>query len=200
MQVTCTRCGKAGEPIGYAGLVGVPEGWEGSIDDAVCPGCQVPEWHPLCQGLVDFDGERVDLNVIPREEIDWNRLSRCEHLDLTVVWVEGDEWPAGWCCPECGCTEFGLVHREYPPSGFRGRGSTSSSARSTRRTKPPRTLPVGLNRPDTPVDARRRGAPSRFSLPALVPLLVPISAALRPAARPGDRSRSGVRPRSTGAH
>jgi hypothetical protein len=86
----------------------------------VCPGCQYAEWHPLCRGIVDFDGERVDLNVLPREEIVWNRLSYCEYLDLTVAWIDDDDWPREWRCPDCGCTEFVGVHRDYPPSGFAG--------------------------------------------------------------------------------
>src|SRR5947208_4207597 len=84
MHVTCTRCAKSSESFDPPAW---PEGWEGSVSEAVCPGCQYVEWHPLCEGIVDFGGRRVDLSVIARNKIDPNRLSRCEYLDLTVAWI-----------------------------------------------------------------------------------------------------------------
>ena len=116
MHVTCTRCAKSSESFDPPAW---PEGWEGSVSEAVCPGCQYVEWHPLCEGIVDFGGRRVDLSVIARDEIDPNRLSRCEYLDLTVAWI-GDERPHKWRCPKCGCTEFVGVHPDYPRSGLTG--------------------------------------------------------------------------------
>jgi hypothetical protein len=47
--------------IPVAPVVDGADGWEGSLHDAVCPGCQLAEWVPLCQSLVDKDGELVDL-------------------------------------------------------------------------------------------------------------------------------------------
>ena len=59
MHVTCTRCAKSSESFDPPAW---PEGWEGSVSEAVCPGCQYVEWHPLCEGIVDFGGRRVDRN------------------------------------------------------------------------------------------------------------------------------------------
>ena len=86
----------------------------------VCPGCQYAEWHPLCESLVDFDGERLDLHKIPREEIVWSRVSRCEYLDLTVSWIGDEDEPDSWTCPDCGGTAFIGVHRDYQCSGLKG--------------------------------------------------------------------------------
>lgn len=98
----------------------VPDGWEGAVHNAVCPGCQIAGWHPLCTSLVDRDGQRVDVEAIPREEWDRNTVFRCEYLDLSVSWIEDDDWPDPWQCPECGGTSFEGVHRDYPRSGLSG--------------------------------------------------------------------------------
>jgi hypothetical protein len=45
-------------------------------------------------------------------------LAYCEYIDLTVSWIEEEDWPEGWCCPRCGGTTFEGVHRDYPPAGI----------------------------------------------------------------------------------
>jgi hypothetical protein len=64
-RVRCTRCGTTADTPLVNGARQLPEGWEGSISDMpdpyrpVCPGCQYVEWHPLCQSLIDQDGQRA---------------------------------------------------------------------------------------------------------------------------------------------
>ena len=119
MKVTCVRCGREAEvPDLPTHVATPPEGWEGTIFEPVCPGCQFAEWHPHCTSLIDLDGERLNLAVIPREEVDWNRVTRCEYIDLTIAVVDGDDWPDTWQCPKCGGTDFEWVHADYMPSGL----------------------------------------------------------------------------------
>ena len=123
MPTTCSRCAKSDpRPFEKLCFPEVPAGqsWEGTPNDAVCPGCQLAELHPHCTSVVDIsDRERVDFSVMPREEIDFNRLVYCEHIDLTRCYLlHGDDWPDEWTCPECGGTEFDLVRADYQASGL----------------------------------------------------------------------------------
>lgn len=81
LNVACSRCGREGNilnPSEPRHLRLVPDGWEGSVGHAVCPDCQPQTWHPLCTSMVDIDGSRVDVEVIPREELPPERLRQCE--------------------------------------------------------------------------------------------------------------------------
>jgi hypothetical protein len=122
--VHCSRCGREGHAAGTGRPWFLPHEWQGTLSEAVCPGCQYAEWHPHCSSLVDVDGERVDLSAIPREERALERLSRCEYIDLTVSWIDDADWPQAWRCPECGGTGFEGVHRDYQQSGLRGTSFT----------------------------------------------------------------------------
>jgi hypothetical protein len=118
-DVACVRCGRTAKPLPW----GLPEGWEGTPSEAICPGCQYAEWHPHCTSLVSYrDGERVDPEVdwanMPREEWDFESLMRCDYIDLGVSWIDDADWPKEWRCPKCGGTDFEGVHRDYPPSGL----------------------------------------------------------------------------------
>src|SRR4051812_4974295 len=66
----CVRFGREAT-TGYAGNVTlVPDEWEGTFHEPVCPGCQLAEWHPHCTS-VRWDagyGERVDLEKLKRSE------------------------------------------------------------------------------------------------------------------------------------
>jgi hypothetical protein len=99
LTVSCSRCGRD-EATVYAGnSTLVPEGWEGSIGAAVCPGCQLALWHPLCETIVDTDtGRPIDIDAMQRAIRN----------------------PETWTCPRCGGTDFVLVHADYPLSGLRG--------------------------------------------------------------------------------
>jgi hypothetical protein len=108
------------------GLGGQHENGGAARYGPICPGCQYVEWHPHCTSLVDVEtGERVDPAVdwaaMPRDEWELSRLTRCEHIDLTVVGIE-TEGQMKWRCPDCGGTTFEWVHRDYPPSGLRPGG------------------------------------------------------------------------------
>ena len=137
--VTCVRCRKEGEARGEGNTALVPEGWEGTIKEPVCPGCQLAEWHPLCESVVDEDGRRVGARVgyefvyeswieaMPPEERsgsegDWRW---CEHLDLSLSYLDPATAPAEWTCAECGGHAFVLVHADYPRSGMRGSAFTA---------------------------------------------------------------------------
>ena len=128
--IHCDRCGREELPEG-PGLL--PPGWEGAAQahppygavEAVCPGCQYAEWHPHCLSLVDaVTGKRVDPEVewagMPPAERDYSRVVRCDLIDTTVAWLDGDPVPEGWRCPACGGSAFDGVHRDYPTSGFIG--------------------------------------------------------------------------------
>lgn len=124
--MNCSRCGRAphpDEPIQCA-EVGLPVEWTGTKNESVCPGCQYVEWHPHCTSLVDvMSGERVDPRVdwaaFPREECDFNSLTRCEYIDMTIsITIDDPEWVRKWTCPNCGGTEFDYVRRDYLSSGL----------------------------------------------------------------------------------
>jgi hypothetical protein len=86
-RVRCQRCGREGASRLVGAMAVVPEGWEGTIHDAVCAGCQYAEWHPLCESILTWDGERVDrdrLAAMPRDEWKRDDFTRYEYLDLTV--------------------------------------------------------------------------------------------------------------------
>jgi hypothetical protein len=84
------ECARADEPI----VVQIPRGWEGSRSEAVCPGCQLAEWHPHCMSPVDSDGQLVDLAPIPREEWDRDLIFYCEYIDLSRDYLLGaKDWP-----------------------------------------------------------------------------------------------------------
>lgn len=127
--VRCGRCGKTAPRRFHRGWAVVPDGWEGSIDDAVCPACQYVEWHPCCLAPVDMaTGEPWDvaaLIAMPREEVDTSQIRYCECIDYTVAVTDDDEaWPQEWRCPRCGYQHttrfrtFQWVHRDYVPSGL----------------------------------------------------------------------------------
>lgn len=126
MQVTCTRRGSDSELYDFGecdasrGLGRLTR----SVEDGyvpVCPGCQYAEWHPLCESLVDFDGERLDLHKIPREEIVWSRVSRCEYLDLTVSWIGDEDEPDSWDVPRLRRHGLHRCAPRLPVLGAQGR-------------------------------------------------------------------------------
>ena len=67
-------------------------------------------WHPHCLSLVDNDGDRVAVEVMPRREWAGSGLVRyCHWVDTTVIInPDADPLPA-WVCPSCGGTEYELV-------------------------------------------------------------------------------------------
>jgi hypothetical protein len=90
------------------------------------PACQFAEWHPHCTSLIDVMTRervepRIDWAAMPREEWDFNSLTRCEYLDLTISVVKEDsdaDWTQDWQCQDCGGTAYDWVHRDYMPSGL----------------------------------------------------------------------------------
>ena len=74
------------------------------------PGCELADWHPHCTSVVDKDGSLVDIAVFPRDE--WVGLVVwCGYLDLSLtVPPEGER--LHWRCPQCGGTEYELVHAD----------------------------------------------------------------------------------------
>jgi ribosomal protein S27AE len=119
-EVTCSRCHQTtGTLMQYKTCQGVPEGWEGSPDEPICPNCEMVGWVPHCISLVDQDLERVDLDSIPRSEWSETGVFYCEYIDYSVSWVDNDkDWPEHWQCPRCGGTAFEGVHPDYPPGGI----------------------------------------------------------------------------------
>jgi hypothetical protein len=143
LTVHCARCGREATTEDRAHNTLVPDGWEGSKYEAVCPGCQYAEWHPHCTSVcvecgsgdrVDIAalqrGEQVtveiygtpvllrsldDLKVLPDGELGW-----CDYKDLSIAWTDDEDQPAEWTCPACGGTEFEGVHRDYPASNLKG--------------------------------------------------------------------------------
>ena len=93
--IHCSRCTREAsrEEMDSHRLTGLlPDGWEGWLPDGgVCPGCQSAFWHPHCRSLVDIEGERVDVQAIPREEwtgeVDW-----CDYVDRENGYLE-ENWP-----------------------------------------------------------------------------------------------------------
>lgn len=119
-MTTCSRCQRTdSRPL--PGPTAIPDGWEGSHLEPVCPGCQLAAWHPHCTSVVDFHGERVDVAAIPRKEWGVGLLMHCGYLDTSVSYYS-DELPDAWACPDCGGTEFELVHADYQQSGLRPGG------------------------------------------------------------------------------
>ena len=59
---------------------------------------------------------------MPSEEWkrDRARGSWCEYLDLSVSWIEDEDWPESWMCPECEGHDYRRVHRDYSHCGLRG--------------------------------------------------------------------------------
>ena len=134
MKITCTRCRREAE----ANPPMLPEGWEGSIHEAVCPGCQSAVWHPHCTSIRAESGygERVDLEALDRgesttvtvdgmpillrtrAEAETLGVAWCDYIDLAVSRTDGDDdWPTDWRCTECGGTAFEWVHPDYQGSG-----------------------------------------------------------------------------------
>jgi len=139
VQVTCTRCARTAD----AQPPGLPDDWEGSVNDAVCPGCQYAEWHPRCTSVRAEHGygERIDVEALKRGEpttVNVNGLpvllrstseleplgvGWCDYIDLSVAFLDpSDDWPQEWRCPECGGTTFEGVHADYQASGLKGAG------------------------------------------------------------------------------
>lgn len=137
--VVCERCAKEGRTMSP----GPPKGWEGTISKAVCPNCQYAEWHPHCTSVRAECGygERIDIAalaapeagqsitimdhdvpVIVRsfDELHALGVGYCDYIDPSVSWVDDDDWPKQWTCPECGGSEFEGVHRDYQQSGLKG--------------------------------------------------------------------------------
>jgi hypothetical protein len=134
VTITCVRCGRDGDTAN-PGLV--PDGWEGSILDAVCPGCQLSSWNPHCTSVLDREGVRVAwtdadgnpvvspaISAMPREEWATRSWTHCDYVDSEVVRLNEDPaWekspdPLKWTCPRCGGTSFEWVHADYPASGL----------------------------------------------------------------------------------
>jgi hypothetical protein len=112
-----------------------PRGWEGTVNTAVCPGCQLAEWHPHCTSWLDDygHGKRVawrdeggddvissEIAAMPSEEWDTESWAPCDYIDHTISWIDEADWPKQWRCPECGGTAFEGVHGDYPMSGLKG--------------------------------------------------------------------------------
>jgi hypothetical protein len=91
----------------------------GSPNDAVCPGCQIAGWVAHCTSLVDGDGDRVDLNAIPRAEWAVETLMGCGWIDQSRTYVDNESPDAAWRCPQCGGSGVELVKPDYnePRSG-----------------------------------------------------------------------------------
>jgi hypothetical protein len=138
-STTCERCGKTA-PTRFDGKL-PPEGWEGTVSTGVCPGCQLVEWHPHCMALLDWETDkvvnpRVDWAGMPAEELDWNSVRFCEHIELSIAHIDdGSEWPLEWTCPRCGTHHtqqdskpieeggnWDWVHRDYQQSGLEWAG------------------------------------------------------------------------------
>jgi ribosomal protein L37E len=132
-QIRCSRCGKEGETRGTGNTALVPHGWEGSPSEPVCPGCQLAEWHPLCQSLLNEEGARVAaqtfegkivlepaIAAMPQEEVTASEWDWCEYLDLSLAYLDPAQAPTEWTCPRCGGQVFILVHADYPLSNLRG--------------------------------------------------------------------------------
>lgn len=120
----CARCRRSpryDEPL----VDGLPRGWEGSAGEGICPGCQYAEWHPLCDAIVDSQGDRVGyagtlddgptlepaITAMPFEELNTSHWTYCGYLDLTISWLDDENGPGKWRCPHCGGTKYVGVHR-----------------------------------------------------------------------------------------
>jgi len=137
MKVRCLRCGRDGE----ASPPVPPDGWEGSISEPICPGCQSAEWHPHCTSVRAESGygQRIDLEALARGEsttVDVDGVpvvlrstsdaqsldaAWCDYIDLSIARTDGDaDWLTEWRCDACGGTGFEWVHADYMQSGLGG--------------------------------------------------------------------------------
>lgn len=57
---------------------------------------------------------------MPREEWDTSTWTECDYIDPGISWIEDDDRPKEWRCPECGGTELEGIHRDYRQSGLKG--------------------------------------------------------------------------------
>jgi hypothetical protein len=115
INVACARCGRLPRAAEEPEMVGAPpRGWEGTVLEAFCPGCQLGTWHPECTSLVDLDGARVDPATIPEQVWGPGSVEVCGYVDRAVSWVddglEGAGAPTSWVCPNCGGTQYIGVH------------------------------------------------------------------------------------------
>jgi hypothetical protein len=136
-RALCSRCMREPSPAERCDTWGIPEGWEGSASQLVCPGCQPAAWHPRCTSLRADSGygDRVDLAALESGEslvvtidevpvriaslsdlttFDVGTFGWCDFIDWSVSWVEDEDFPEEWSCPKCGGTEFEGVH-DYRP-------------------------------------------------------------------------------------
>lgn len=148
--IQCARCGRENEIQILGTVAAPPEGWEGSIFDAICPGCQFIEWHPHCTSLRAEHGygDRIDTAALERGEsitvkdvdddlvvvrsfsdLEILGVGRCEYIDYDVRWIDDAGWPKAWTCSQCGGTEFEGVHPDYTQSGLKGSSFSTDAER-----------------------------------------------------------------------
>lgn len=90
--ITCIRCGKESMtrrghlPHEYdaEGEIVFPT-WTGSVDEAICPGCQYAEMHPHCTSIRAESGYG--------ERIDFAALTRGERVVVQTGTLDGDDVP-----------------------------------------------------------------------------------------------------------